>query len=65
MAQPPHHQSSPIRWLHLSDLHLGCRGEEWWRQIEEELARDIRAWAGTLGVPDLILITGDLTDQGA
>ena len=33
--------------------------------MEEELAPDIRARAGTLGVPDLILNTGDLTNRGA
>ena len=55
----------PIRWLHLSDLHLGCRGKELWWQVETELARDVRAMVEKRGAgPDLILFSGDLTFKG-
>ena len=53
-----------IRWLHLSDLHLGCRGEELWWQVHEELEASIREKTRELGAPDLILFTGDLTYSG-
>lgn len=58
--------SSPrrIRWLHLSDLHLGCRGEELWWQVHEEFETSIREKTRELGAPDLVLSTGDLTFSG-
>jgi hypothetical protein len=51
--------------LQLSDLHLGCRGEELWWQVQEELEPSIRAGVGRLGPPDLLLISGDLTNTGS
>ena len=55
----------PIRWLHLSDLHLGCRGEALWAQVREEFEHSIREHAAQRGMPDLILFTGDLTFRGS
>lgn len=55
----------PIRWLHLSDLHLGCRGEDLWWQMLEEWEPSVRAMAGRLGAPDLVLLSGDLANRGA
>lgn len=52
----------PIRWLHLSDLHLGCRGEDLWWQMQEELEASVRTMAGP---PDLLLISGDLANRGS
>jgi 3',5'-cyclic AMP phosphodiesterase CpdA len=54
----------PIRWLHLSDLHLGCRGEDLWWQMQEEWEGSVRAMAGRLGPPDLLLLSGDLANRG-
>lgn len=54
----------PIRWLHLSDLHLGCRGEDLWWQVQEVLERSVREMARRLGPPDLLLLSGDLTNTG-
>lgn len=54
----------PIRWLHLSDLHLGCRGEDLWWQVQEVLERSIREMAQRLGPPDILLLSGDLTNTG-
>lgn len=53
-----------IRWLHLSDLHLGCRGEDLWWQVQEELEPSVRTLAERLGPPDLLLLSGDLTNTG-
>jgi calcineurin-like phosphoesterase family protein len=55
----------PIRWLHLSDLHLGCRGTALWSQVHEEFEQSIRKYAAEIGMPDLILFTGDLTFKGS
>jgi hypothetical protein len=54
-----------IRWLHLSDLHLGCQREDLWWQVQEDLAASVRALADQLGPPDLLLLSGDLTNTGA
>ncbi len=58
-------QARPVRWLHLSDLHLGCRGRGLWWQVQEEFEASIVDMVGRLGAPDLILLTGDLTNSGA
>jgi hypothetical protein len=54
-----------IRWLHLSDLHLGCQREDLWWQMQEDLAASVRAFVERLGPPDLLLLSGDLTNTGA
>jgi len=54
----------PIRWLHLSDLHLGCRGEDLWWQVQEVLEKSVSDMAQRLGPPDLLLLSGDLTNTG-
>ncbi|MCP4660452.1 MAG: hypothetical protein GY856_34045, partial [bacterium] len=54
----------PVRWLHISDLHLGCRGSELWWQVREDFKRSVRETATRLGPPDLLLISGDLTNRG-
>jgi predicted MPP superfamily phosphohydrolase len=50
-----------LRWLHLSDLHLGCPGRELWWQVESEFQHSLRDGLRRLGSPDLVLLTGDLT----
>ncbi len=53
-----------IRWLHISDIHMGCRGEEIWRQVRDEFKHSIAENKDRLPI-DLILVTGDITYQGA
>jgi len=53
-----------VRWLHLSDLHLGCRGSALWWQVEEDFRNSVAEMAVRLGPPDLVLISGDLTHRG-
>src|SRR5262249_25811840 len=53
------------RWLHLSDLHVGCRGESLWWQMLEDFERSQDPWLTHLGAPDLLLLTGDLAWTGA
>ncbi|MBU0754712.1 MAG: metallophosphoesterase, partial [Planctomycetes bacterium] len=54
----------PIRWLHLSDLHLGCPGESLWAQVHQEFQAGLKKQVKRVGVPDLVLFTGDLAFQG-
>jgi hypothetical protein len=54
-----------IRWLHLSDLHLGCQREDLWWQMQEELEASVRPFVDSWGPPDLLLLSGDLTNTGA
>ncbi len=54
----------PIRWLHLSDLHYGCKGKELWQAIEPKFLRSVERAAGDLGPPDLVLVIGDLAFSG-
>jgi hypothetical protein len=48
----------PIRWMHLSDLHMGCRGEEIWWQVRSEFRDSIEQYFRPI---DMILLTGDVT----
>ena len=52
------------RWLHLSDLHLGCRGDAMWKQVKVEFAQSIKDRVEHLGPPDLLLLTCDLSFSG-
>lgn len=56
--------SGPIRWLHLSDVHLGQSGLEVWHQVEKEFRKSLQKQVGSFGRPDLILFTGDLAYSG-
>ncbi|MBF0183173.1 MAG: metallophosphoesterase [Magnetococcales bacterium] len=59
------HFSQPLRWLHLSDLHLGSPGKEVWWQTNEDFAVSIQSMVKQRGAaPDLLLLTGDITHQG-
>lgn len=54
----------PTRWLHLSDLHLGCpEGSLWW-EVENDFEQSLRETAEHLGPPDMVLFTGDLAYSG-
>ena len=53
------------RWLHLSDLHVGCKGEAVWWQMLEDFQRSLDIWLPKVGgPPDLLLLTGDLAWSG-
>lgn len=65
---------SILTWLHISDLHLGEKTHDW-EAVREALLTDIKEHqdpatakdppcAGRVLKPDLIFITGDLTDKG-
>ena len=52
-----------IRWLHLSDFHVG-KDEYAQRRIFERIHEHVREWVDKEGPPDLVLITGDLAQSG-
>lgn len=52
------------RWLHLSDLHVGCKGDPLWWQMLEDFQRSLKPWLSKVGSPDLLLLTGDLAWSG-
>jgi len=54
----------PIRWLHLSDLHLGCPGKALWWAVANEFEESVKEYVTRLGRPDLVLFTGDLAFKG-
>ena len=54
----------PLRWLHLSDLHVGCRGEAAWWHVLDQFWRSVDEHLKIVGAPDLVLLTGDLTFKG-
>lgn len=56
--------SHPLRWLHLSDLHIGSRGEPAWWHVLDKFWRSIDEYLTIVGAPDLVLLTGDLTFKG-
>ncbi|MBF0372591.1 MAG: SUMF1/EgtB/PvdO family nonheme iron enzyme [Alphaproteobacteria bacterium] len=56
---------TPLRWVHLSDIHAGCRGEAYWQQMVDAFRADVLIRVERIGLPDLILLTGDIANVGA
>lgn len=52
------------RWLHLSDLHVGCKGDALWWQMLDDFEHSLDPWLARVGAPDLLLLTGDLAWSG-
>lgn len=55
-------RASVYRWLHLSDIHFGCRGEARWNQVEVEFFKSLDKTCQPEPI-DLVLFTGDLTNR--
>ena len=65
MSDGPPEPGRPLRWLHLSDLHLS--GEESWdrRRTLKALLRDVVEAERKAGRgPDLVFVTGDVAERG-
>ena len=57
---------SAFRWLHLTDLHLGMPGQvHLWPNFEAVLLADLRQLVDRVGPWQMVLFTGDLTQQGS
>ncbi|HSN99690.1 MAG TPA: metallophosphoesterase, partial [Candidatus Nanopelagicales bacterium] len=55
-----------IGWLHLSDLHQGLKDQDWlWPSVKERFFEDLERLHRNTGPWDLVLFTGDLTQQGS
>ena len=53
-----------LRWLHLSELHVGARGEAAWWTVLDDLWRSLDEWLPRRGPPHAVLLTGDLASSG-
>lgn len=52
-------------WLHLTDLHCGIKDQDWmWPNVRDCLIDDLAYLHEQSGPWDLVLFTGDLTQQG-
>src|SRR5258708_16867548 len=56
-------EEPPIRWLHLSDFHVG-KDEYAQRRIFDKIHGHVRERRLVSGTPDLVFITGDLAQSG-
>lgn len=57
--------SETIRWLHLTDLHVGIKDEDWlWPGMREKFRDDLVSIHDRAGPWDLVLFTGDLVQKG-
>jgi len=55
-----------INWLHLTDLHLGMKDQDWlWPNCKQEFFEDLEKQHKKTGPWDLVLFTGDLTQSGS
>ena len=55
-----------IRWLHLTDLHMGMGGQKWlWPMMKERFHEDLKKIHSDAGPWDLVLFTGDLVQKGS
>lgn len=53
-------------WLHLTDLHLGMKDQDWrWPNLRERFFEDIKELYKRCGPWDLVFFTGDITQKGA
>ncbi|XXX75477.1 AAA-like domain-containing protein [Sorangium sp. So ce134] len=54
-----------IRWLHLTDLHVGMKGMgPLWPSLEDEFRRDLALVHRQAGPFDVVLFSGDLVQSG-
>lgn len=54
-----------IRWLHLTDLHVGMSDQDWlWPRMQAKFREDLKSVSRKTGPWDLVLFTGDLAQKG-
>lgn len=54
-----------IRWLHLTDLHVGMTDQDWlWPQMRSKFRESLQSIYQAAGPWDLVLFTGDLVQSG-
>ena len=58
--------SRTFTWLHLSDLHVGQKGQSWlWPNVKSIFLEDLSALLKESGVIDAVIFSGDLTQKGS
>ena len=56
---------SAIRWLHLTDLHVGMDDQDWlWPRMRARFREDLKSIYKSADPWDLVLFTGDLVQKG-
>lgn len=55
-----------INWLHLTDLHVGMKEQQWlWPNVRHKFFEDLKYLHEQSGPWDLVFFTGDLTQRGS
>lgn len=54
-----------FNWLHLSDIHIGQKKQWLWPNFKAKFLEDLRRLSIDAGPIDLVLFSGDLTQNGA
>jgi predicted MPP superfamily phosphohydrolase/tetratricopeptide (TPR) repeat protein len=63
--QSSNEMNCPVRWLHLSDLHMGMSQQHWmWPNFKGVFFDDLKRMHSRNGPWDLIVFSGDLTQRG-
>ncbi|MBP0938973.1 metallophosphoesterase [Pseudomonas alliivorans] len=58
--------SKSFTWLHLSDLHVGQKGQSWlWPRVKGLFLDDLTALLKDTGTVDAVIFSGDLTQMGS
>ncbi|WP_415773182.1 metallophosphoesterase [Pseudomonas sp. LB3P38] len=58
--------SRTFTWLHLSDLHVGQKGQSWlWPNVKSIFLQDLAALLKESGTVDAVIFSGDLTQKGS
>jgi 3',5'-cyclic AMP phosphodiesterase CpdA len=59
-------QRRTFTWLHLTDLHVGMKDQDWmWPRLKERFYQDLSRLHKTSGNWDLVVFSGDLTQRGS
>jgi len=58
--------TTDFSWLHLTDLHQDMNEQDWyWPGVKDKLFEDLKRLHDKCGHWDLVLFTGDITQQGS
>ena len=54
-----------VRWLHLSDIHVGLTDQDWlWPTLKHVFFDDLRVLLAKAGPIDVVIFSGDLAQYG-
>jgi 3',5'-cyclic AMP phosphodiesterase CpdA len=53
-------------WLHLTDLHVGMKDQDWmWPRLKDRFYQDLTRLHSVTGNWDLVIFSGDMTQRGS